>query len=192
VEVPTSQANGEETRFGAGQALFTFGTSAGLPFYQQAVSSGAKFTWSINMPPDNGQPAINLYGASISIYKTTPEKELASWLVLKYLGETPQTTTWASATGYLPVRKSAEQQVITNFKNDPKWGPVSDAYAKLFDYAQYSKIESPVAGYDPVRTIIDQEVMTRVMTDFTSDPKQILDDAVAKSNQALKDNAPKQ
>ncbi len=74
VEVPTSERNGEQNRFGAGTAMFTFGSSSGLPFYQQAVASGAKFQWSIEMPPISGQPAINLYGASISVYKTTPEK----------------------------------------------------------------------------------------------------------------------
>jgi multiple sugar transport system substrate-binding protein/sn-glycerol 3-phosphate transport system substrate-binding protein len=190
-EVPTSERNGEQNRFAAGSALFTLGSSSGLPFYQQAVASGSKFQWSIEMPPMTGQPAIDLYGASISIYKTTPEKELASWLVLKYLGEKPQTTKWASATGYLPVRQSAKQDVISNYKNDPKWGPVADSYAKLFDWAQYSKIESPVAGYDPVRDLIDKQAMTRVMTDSETDPKKILDDVVAQSNQILADNAPK-
>ncbi|HLZ30189.1 MAG TPA: extracellular solute-binding protein [Chloroflexota bacterium] len=190
VEVPTSERNGEQNRFGAGTAMFTLGSSSGLPFYQQAVAGGGKFNWSIDMPPDNGKPAINLYGASISVYKTTPEKELASWLVLKYLGEKAQTTRWATATGYLPVRQSAKQDVINAFKNDPKWGSVADSYAKMFDFAQYSKIESPVAGYDPVRTLIDAQVMTRVMTDFTTDPKTILDEAVTSSNKILAENAP--
>jgi ABC-type glycerol-3-phosphate transport system substrate-binding protein len=134
---------------------------------------------------------INLYGASISIYKTTPEKELASWLVLKFLGDKAQTTKWASATGYLPVRQSAKQDVIAAYKNDPKWGPVADSYAKLFDFMPYAKVESPVAGYDGVRDLIDKQVMTRVMTDSESDPKKILDDAVAQANQILADNAPK-
>jgi multiple sugar transport system substrate-binding protein/sn-glycerol 3-phosphate transport system substrate-binding protein len=191
VEVPTSEKNGEQNRFGAGTAMFTFGSSSGLPFYQQAVASGGKFQWSIEMPPISGQPAINLYGASVSVYKTTPEKELASWLVLKFLGEKAQTTKWAVNTGYLPVRQSAKQDVIDAYKADPKWGPVADSYGKMFDWAQYSKVESPVAGYDPVRDLIDKQVMTRVMTDSEADPKQILDDVVAQSNQILQENAPK-
>ncbi len=191
VEVPTSEANGEQNRFGAGNVLFVFGSSSGLPFYQQAVTSGGNFQWSIDMPPTNGTPAINLYGASISVYKTTPEKELASWLVLKFLGEKAQTTKWAVNTGYLPVRQSAKQDVIDAYKADPKWGPVADSYAKMFDWAQYSKVESPVAGYDPVRDLIDKQVMTRVMTDSETDPKQILDDVVAQANQILAENAPK-
>jgi hypothetical protein len=91
----------------------------------------------------------------------------------------------------LPVRQSAKDDVINAYKNDPKWGPVADSYAKMFDWAQYSKIESPVAGYDPVRDLIDKQVMTRVMTDSETDPKKILDDVVAQANQILADNAPK-
>ena len=67
------------------------------------------------MPPDNGKPAINLYGASISVYKTTPEKELASWLVLKYLGEKAQTTKWASEHGLsagAPERQAGRHQRV--------------------------------------------------------------------------------
>jgi hypothetical protein len=89
------------------------------------------------------------------------------------------------------VRQSAKQDVIDAYKADPKWGPVADSYAKMFDWAQYSKVESPVAGYDPVRDLIDKQVMTRVMTDSEADPKQILDDVVAQSNQILQENAPK-
>jgi hypothetical protein len=61
----------------------------------------------------------------------------------------------------------------------------------MFDWVQYAMIESPVAGYDPVRALIDSDVMTKVMTDFTTDPKAILDAAVTKSNQILAENAPK-
>lgn len=63
-------------------------------------------------------------------------------------------------------------------------------HAKLFDFAHYSKIKSPVAGCDPVRELIDKQVMTRVMTDSTTDPKAILDEAVNSANKILTDNAP--
>ena len=72
-----------------------------------------------------------------------------------------------------------------------KWGPVADSYAKMFDWFQYALIESPVAGYDPVRALIDTDVMSKVMNDFSSDPKQLLDAAVTKANGILKQNAPK-
>lgn len=191
VEIPTSEQFGNQNRFGNGDLLFTMGSSSGLPFFQQAVDKGGKFKWDIALLPYTDKPAVDLYGASISVYKTTPEKELAAWLVIKFLGEKAQTTKWALATGYLPVRQSAKADVIAGFKADKTWGPVADSYAKMFDWAQYSIIESPVAGYDPVRSLIDKDVITKVIQDPKTDVKKLLDDAVAKSNQILKENAPK-
>jgi ABC-type glycerol-3-phosphate transport system substrate-binding protein len=191
VEIPTSERYGEQNRFGAGEILFVFASSSGLPFYQEAVAKGGKHNWDIAMLPNTGKPAVNLYGASVSVYKTTPEKELAAWLVIKFLGAKEQTTRWAIATGYLPVRNSAKADVIAAFKKDPMWGPVADSYAKMFDWAQYAMVESPVAGYDPVRALIDTDVMSKVLADPKADVKALLDAAVKKSNDILKENAPK-
>jgi multiple sugar transport system substrate-binding protein len=191
VEIAPSERFGEQNRFASGNLLYVFGSSSGLPFYKDAIDKGAKFKYDIALLPTTDKPAVNLYGASISAYKTTPEKELAAWLVIKFLGEKAQTTKWAVATGYLPVRQSAQQDVINGFKADKTWGPVADSYAKMFEWIQYAMVESPVAGYDPVRTLIDKDIMSKAMTDFTSDPKKLLDDGVAKANQILKENAPK-
>ena len=192
VEIPTSERNGEQNRFANNEVLFVLGSSSGLPFYADAVSKGGKAKWDIALPPQSGpKPAINLYGASASVYNTTPEKELAAWLVLKFLGEKAQTTRWAAQTGYLPVRQSAKDDVIKAFKANPQWGPVADSYAKMFDWTPYSMIESPVAGYDPVRAAIDTDVMSKVINDPKADVKKLLDAAVTKSNGILKENAPK-
>ncbi|MGH7861773.1 MAG: extracellular solute-binding protein, partial [Candidatus Dormibacteraceae bacterium] len=190
VEIPTSEKYGEQNRFANGNLMTVFGSSSGLPFYQDAIAKGKKFKWDIALVPYVDKPAVNLYGASISVYKTTPEKELASWLVIKFLGERPQTAKWAIDTGYLPVRASAKDEVVAAYKADPKWGAAADSYARMFDWFQYAMVESPAAGYDAVRDLIDKNVMSRVMTDFKADPKKLLDDAVTKANQILKDNAP--
>ncbi|MBI4675438.1 MAG: extracellular solute-binding protein [Chloroflexi bacterium] len=191
VEIPTSERFGEQNRFANGDILFVFASSSGLPFYQDAVSKGGKFAWDIALLPNTGKPTVNLYGASVSVYKTTPEKELAAWLVLKFLGEKAQTAKWSVNTGYLPVRQSAKDEVVTFFKTSPQWKDVADTYGKMFDWAQYAMIESPVAGYDPVRKMLDEEVMSKVISDPNADVKKLLDDAVAKANDILKENAPK-
>jgi len=191
VEIPPSERNGEQNRFAAGQVLFVFASSSGLPFYQDAVSKGSNFKWDIGLLPNDGKPAVNLYGASVSVYKTSPEKEVAAWLVVKFLSEKAQTSKWAINTGYLPVRQSAKPDVVAAYKADPKWGAAADSYAKMFDWIPFGMVEATVAGYDPVRDIIDKEVATKAATDASADPKKLVDDAVKKSNDILKENAPK-
>ena len=82
--------------------------------------------------------------------------------------------------------------VIAGFKKDTaKWGPVADSYARMFDWIQYAMIESPVAGYDPVRALMDTNLIVKVIKDPKADPKALLDAAVADSNKVLAENAPK-
>lgn len=192
VEIPTSERYGEQTRFGNGDVMFVFASSSGLPFYKETVDKGGKFKWDIAMPPNEGKPAINLYGASVSTYKTTPEKELAAWLVIKFLGEKAQTSKWAVQTGYLPVRQSAVADVKAEYAKNPAWaGGLDASYAKMFDWAKYAMVEAPVAGYDPVRTLIDKDILSKALVDPKADAKKLLDDAVKKANEVLKENAPK-
>ena len=191
VEVPVSEFFGEETRFGKGQVLFVFGASSALPFYADAVNKGGKFQWDIAMPPNNGKPAVNLYGASISIHKTTPEQELAAWLAIKFLGEKAQTAKWAAQTAYLPVRQSAKTDVTSAFKAQSRWGAAADMYARLFDWIPYSMTESPAAGYDSVRVLIDRDILSKVIANPQADVKALLDAGVKRANEILKANAPK-
>jgi ABC-type glycerol-3-phosphate transport system substrate-binding protein len=127
----------------------------------------------------------------VSVYKTTPEQELATWLVIKWLSEKEQTTRWSVQTKYFPVRQSAKEAVLTAFKNDKTYGPVADTYGKMFDWVQYTMIESPVAGYDPVRALIDTDLLSKVVSDPKADVPALLKAAVAKANTVLKENAPK-
>jgi multiple sugar transport system substrate-binding protein/sn-glycerol 3-phosphate transport system substrate-binding protein len=186
VEVPTSERFGEQTRFAKGQVLFVLGASSSLTFYADAVNKGSRFKWNIALPPNNGQPVVNLYGASISVHKTTPEKELAAWLVLKFLGGTAQTARWVIQTGYLPVRKSALSQVTAAFKSDPNWGVAADMYANLFDWIPYSMSEPSAAGYDAVRTILARDIVDKVVADPNVDARALLDTSVKNANDTLK------
>lgn len=191
VEIPVSEKYGETNRFAKGDVLFVFSSSSGLATYQDAVAKAGNFKWDIAALPQTGKMQVNLYGASLSVFKTTPEQQLASWLVIKFLGEKAQTTRWAVQTGYLAVRQSAKDDTIKAFKADAKWGPVADSYAKLFDWAQYGMVESPVAGYDPVRLLIDTDLMSIVINDAKASVKTLLDAAVIKANSLLRENAPK-
>jgi sn-glycerol 3-phosphate transport system substrate-binding protein len=41
------------------------------------------------------------------VNKAAPAKQAAAWKFLKYLGEPENVTTWAIATGYIPIRESS-------------------------------------------------------------------------------------
>jgi multiple sugar transport system substrate-binding protein len=175
-------AYADQTDFANGQAMFTFGSSAGLPYYAAAIIDKAtnkpKFNWSIAMMPNTGKPVVDMYGPSWTVFKSTPEKQLAAWQFLKWFTQADQTARWSIATGYFPVRKSAADSttIKDQFTKDPN-------YKKAFDFLQYAKGEPTVAGWDPVRSAI-QDAETAVVTGKAA-PQAALDDAAKKAAEAL-------
>ncbi len=139
---------GDQTNFGAGTLMFTVGSSSGFPFYQQAIDAGSGHNWSVAaIPHVTPEPVMNQYGASVSMPVTdSPERQLATWLFLKYYTNPEVQAEWAVASNYFPVRASAVASLQDYFVKDPN-------YAIAFNLLQYSIAEPPVPGYDFVRNL---------------------------------------
>lgn len=141
-----SEAYSDQTNFGAGTTLFSIGSSSGLPFYGSAVEEGAKHAWSVAaIPHTTEDPVMNIYGASVSIPKTTPEQELAAWLFVKYYTSPEVQAKWSEASNYFPVRASVADSMTDYFAANP-------AFEAAFSLLPYGKTEPPVPAYDLVRT----------------------------------------
>jgi multiple sugar transport system substrate-binding protein/sn-glycerol 3-phosphate transport system substrate-binding protein len=144
-----TEAYADQADFGAGRIMFTFSSTSGLPYYRSAVAEGAGFNWSIaTMPTTLDAPRVNIYGASLSIMKTNPEKQLAVWLFIKWLTDTEQSARWARASNYFPVRASAADLLGDYFAEDPQ-------FETAFGFLGYDiAIEPGVAGYDECRDAV--------------------------------------
>lgn len=171
---------GDQTDFGNGTLLFTVGSSSGLPYYGDAVAAdGTPFKWSVAaIPHTTPDPVQNVYGASISIPKSTPERELAAWLFVKYYTSADVNAEWAKASGYFPVKQSVASQFQDIFDADP-------AYKTAFDLLKFGKFEPPVPGYDFVRKNVVEPVMSNIVDDPTADVKALLDAANIEANKIL-------
>lgn len=145
-----TEAYGDQTDFGNGSLLFSVGSSSGLPFYGTAVDEGAKFEWSVAaIPHTTPDPVMNVYGASVSIPVTTPERELAAWLFVKYYTTPEVQAKWATVSQYFPVRESVVSGLTDVFNTVP-------GYKTAFDLLKYSHFEPPVPGYDFVRNAVSE------------------------------------
>lgn len=167
---------GDQTDFGAGKLLFAIGSSSGLPFYTSAVNEGAKFSWSVAaIPHTTPDPVMNIYGASVSMPKTTPERELATWLFLKYYTSPEVQAKWAMASQYFPVRASVAESMADYFAANP-------AYKTAFDMLKYGKFEPPTPGYDFVRVLVSEAMAA--ITDG-ADVRSTLDNLTEEANAIL-------
>jgi multiple sugar transport system substrate-binding protein len=196
VELPKSEAFGDQNRFANGTLLFDTSSSSGLPFFAGAVAKASTpFKWTITLFPQVSpdKPVVNLYGASWSVLKTTPEQELAAWLWMKWFTQKENTAAWATTSNYMAVRQSAApiaSDAVKASKTFANFPEAAAAYADEYKWIQYGAVEAPVSGYDPVRALI-QDMVTKVGVKGDGDPKAALDDAVKKSNDVLAEFAPK-
>ena len=146
----------DQSEFAAGQVLFAMRSSSGLPFFETAVKSGVDFDWDVGAPPHSvDQPTVNVYGASLAICNTEPEKQLASWLFVKWFTEPQQQARWVTASNYFPVRRSTAAQLEDYFSTNPR-------YKQAFDLLEHGKSEPTLVGYEPVRRLIQKAVVRAI------------------------------
>ena len=133
---------------------FTLGSTSGLTFYANAVASSKTGPPTGPSRPFRSRrstesPAIDLYGASVSIPRSTPQRQLAAWLFVRWFSEPRQQAEWAHVSKYFPVRKAAEPLIRDMLDADPSF---ATAWAIL--KTANLKAEPPYAGYDLARDAI--------------------------------------
>jgi len=172
--VSETGAYSDEQDFGAGKVLFTFSSTSHLLPYRDIVDEGGGFAWSIStMPTTLDTPRVDVYGASLSVMRTTPEKQLAAWLFIKWLTEPEQCARWSRVSNYFPVRRSVAAELADYFAENPQ-------YEKAFGFLSYDlAIEPGVVSYDECRESINK------MLDAVAageDPEKRLADVVDECN----------
>jgi multiple sugar transport system substrate-binding protein/sn-glycerol 3-phosphate transport system substrate-binding protein len=138
---------GDQNNFTAGKALFFMGSTSGLPFVAQGIEDAFEtpFEWGVTALPYTDVPVVNVYGASVSIPKTTPEQQLAAWLFVRWFTEPEQQAAWAEASQYFPVRYSAQEGMDALFADLPQ-------YEQAWNLLQgEGAVEPQIASYDVVR-----------------------------------------
>lgn len=144
---------GDQTAFNIGESLFMLRSTSGLPFVRDGVAEGAGFAWDVAPPPHStAEPVVNFYGASVSVCKTTPERQLAAWLFLKWFTEPAQQARWVKASNYFPARKSTRGLLADYMRGNPR-------YAHAYELLDYGKPEPALAGYEGVRREISKAVV---------------------------------
>jgi multiple sugar transport system substrate-binding protein len=176
---------GEQTDFGNQVVLFTMDSTAGISYYRQAVQGGAQgaFAWNVAaFPHSTPKPALDIYGADLSIPKTTPKAQLAAWLFIKWFTEPARQARWVEVSDYFPVRKSAESQLGSYLGAHP-------VYATAFRLLGTSVLESepPYVGYEQVRGL-----MTQTLNDVLNgaDVKQAVRQLQSQADTIYRQSAP--
>lgn len=183
VQAPTGFQS--ETDFEQQKTAFYQDSSSARSYMLSALTkANVNFNWTAAMPPvgqAGQQPASDLYGGNVTLFKTSTEAQRGAWEFMKYFSAGPQTAKWALGTGYMPLRKSATDS--TEYKAFLAQNPRNAVAINGLQYTG-NKGEPKVAAWQQVRDIL-LSTLQQVIAG-TANPKDALAAADQKANAALK------
>lgn len=109
--------------FATRKALFVTSSTAGLPYQLSAFEdAGSTDAWQF-MPfvGPAGDMAVDAYVQYISIVKTTPEQELATWLFIRYLTSPEVQAKWIESSAYFPTQGATVPLLDAYVAANPVW-----------------------------------------------------------------------
>lgn len=150
------------------RALFFSGSLTSLAALQAAgQKSGQKDEWAIlPFPSLQGSPVIVAYGPSLVMVHSTPEKQLAAWLFMKWMAAPENQAHWVQEQGLLPTRASVAALTGNYAASHPQWSVVSGLLSR-------AQVEPASASWGIVRIALQDAGAQLFSPEFS--PKQIPD-----------------
>jgi ABC-type glycerol-3-phosphate transport system substrate-binding protein len=147
-----------ETELAARNAIFTQGSSSGIPFYEEAFTTVATEAgrdpdiWGVTaIPHTTPDPVQNIYGGDVMIPVTTPEQELAAWIFVKWFTSPEIQAQWVAASGYFPTRASTPvEEYVATAVGGTQW-------KQALDLLPYGTYEPQLISYEQVRDRLEQD-----------------------------------
>ena len=75
----------------------------------------------IGFPSERTQPMITIYGPSYALFGASPEEQLASWLLVKWLASPEEQARLITASGTLPLREATKDLLKSYGAANPQW-----------------------------------------------------------------------
>jgi multiple sugar transport system substrate-binding protein len=167
--------------FASRRALMTMSSTAGYTYQVSAFEAEGAMTddaWTfIPFVGDSGTQAVDAYIQNSAIVKSSPEKELASWLFLKWFTSPEINARWIEVSAYYPIRMSAVDLLGDYSAANPLW-------AQGLELAPYGMSEPGWASWSTVRRDVQDTFATILQSDKSEIPA-LLDDLNAKAAEAL-------
>lgn len=142
--------------FGAGKAAMVMDGSWMVGGWRRGGWAEVPFDWGTTpMPiPSGGEYATNMGGEQIFIFKTTPEKEAAAWLFVKWFTSKEIQIKWGILTGFMPVRDSVAKDEVYI-----AWVTTTEPRLKPFiEYQRYARARPMVPQYPEISDAFSEEI----------------------------------
>jgi multiple sugar transport system substrate-binding protein/sn-glycerol 3-phosphate transport system substrate-binding protein len=162
--------------FARGKVAMIFARTTQLPEIFDAVEASGGFRWNVSpVPYGRRNPTLTISGPAWVMLKSTPDKQLAAWLFIRWFAETPQAVRWSQLTGLLPLRRSAGLGLADEF--------ATNAGLKVaFDLLSVARAQPDVRQWDAIAELLIHAVIASVEG---NDPTQLLNEAAQAADNLL-------
>jgi multiple sugar transport system substrate-binding protein len=134
--------------FAGRQAVFATANLEQLPEYARAMAAANNGdSWTVLRFPGPDHAGLVTYGSSYVVLKSTAERQLASWLFVRWMLSVENQKRWVEATGLFPLRTSLLGSLGEYRKSHPQWSAAVD----LIPAAQN---EPQLASWRQVRVMV--------------------------------------
>ncbi len=137
--------------FASRQGLFYTSSIAGIP-YQQAAMENHQNTdqWTVlPFPSPEGDPVLNVNGPAYAILRSSPKKELAAWLFVRWITQPENQAVFIQSSGYFPSRRSTLTHLQAYALDNPQW-------MEALAWIPYSKFEPRLGSWGIARWAVGE------------------------------------
>jgi multiple sugar transport system substrate-binding protein len=152
------------TYFATRRALFYSGSLEDIPAQEAASAQQAsKDAWTvIPMPGSAGQPVVITFGQTYHLVASTPARQLAAWLFLRWMVAPDVQAQLVRVTGAYPLR-GAELTLLADYRHDhPQWGAV-------WPFASFAHIPPVQASWVQVSSVLEDASQQLFQPETTPD-----------------------
>jgi ABC-type glycerol-3-phosphate transport system substrate-binding protein len=109
-------------QFARRSALFITGDLTEVPALNDTMARlNNSDEWTVTPFPGPDGGGVAVYGPSYTLLTSTPEKQLAAWLFVRWMLSAENQAKWVGKTGTLPLRISVLDQVADYRSTHPQW-----------------------------------------------------------------------
>jgi multiple sugar transport system substrate-binding protein len=157
------EATDSQTEFANRRALFVVGSLFDIPAQREAFAkAGSKDEWMALPFPSSIQPVVDTYGPSILITRSNPAKQLAAWLVTKWLVYPLSQSDWVQTLETYPTRLSSLSYINLSVANNPQW-------AQALELIPDAKSEPSLASWSMMRWALEDVIVQLFDPKFGAD-----------------------
>jgi multiple sugar transport system substrate-binding protein/sn-glycerol 3-phosphate transport system substrate-binding protein len=168
--------------FATRRALFVSSSTAGLPYQLSAFEAedAIKDAWTmVPFPGKDGGQSVDLYGQYVAITNTNPERELATWIFVKYLTSPEVQAQWIEGSNYYPTRSDTTPLLEDYISNNPIW-------STGLSFMQDGKAEPAWPSWYPVRGAL-RDTFTAILQGTPEEIPSLLEALDAEAQQLIEE-----